>query len=137
MADAIQARLGGAAATKAGRRFGLTIGLAFLALAVVARWRGHPVTWTVLGTLGLMALASAVLIPSRLGPVERVWMTLALLISKVTTPIFMGVVYYLVITPIGAVRRRVSRSALKPRADAAGYWADRRATPRSTLTRQF
>jgi hypothetical protein len=137
MDDAIPARLDKAATAKAGRRFGLTVGLAFLVLAGVARWRGHPVTWMVLGTLGIVALISALLVPSRLGPVERAWMALALLISKVTTPIFMGVVYYLVLTPIGVVRRRMSSSGLQHRVGADGYWADRRGTPRSTLTRQF
>lgn len=49
----------------------------------------------------------------------------------------MGAVYFLVLTPTGVVRRLVSRSGLTHPAGEAGYWADRRTTPRSTLTRQF
>ena len=64
-------------------------------------------------------------------------MRVALLVSKVTTPIFMGAVYFLVLTPTGVVRRLVSRSGLMHPAGEAGYWADRRTAPRSTLTPQF
>ena len=46
-------------------------------------------------------------------------MGLAHAISKVTTPIFMGVVYFVVITPIGFIRRRAFGSnPLSPRAPA-------------------
>lgn len=62
-------------------RFGLTVGLAFLVLAAVARWRGYAVSWTVFVALGVAALTSGVLLPSRLGPVERAWMRVALLVS--------------------------------------------------------
>ena len=48
-----------------------------------------------------------------------------------------GAVYFLVLTPTGVVRRLVSRSGLTHPAGETGYWADRRTTPRSTLTRQF
>src|SRR5258707_6130820 len=43
----------------------------------------------VLGVGGTLVIA-ALLVPTWLGPIERAWMGLAHLISKVTTPIFMG-----------------------------------------------
>jgi hypothetical protein len=73
----------------------------------------------------VLILLGAVL-PDALRPVHRVWMGLAGAISKVTTPIFMGVVYFGVLTPIGLIRRLVGGNPLKPRAVKDGsLWVGR------------
>jgi len=76
----------------------------------------------VLFTLGGLLVVAALVAPKALGPVERAWMGLALAISKVTTPIFMGVVYFLVILPIGLFRRLTGNSPIVPRGRAASRW---------------
>lgn len=92
--------------------------------------------------MGFGALAGALLVlglvvPARLGPVQRAWMGLAHLISKVTTPIFMGVVYFLVITPIALLMGAFGKRPLRVRA-ATTYWQARPVDKqRSDLTRQF
>ena len=73
-----------------GRKFGLTVGSAFLILGTIAFWRGKRLTAMVLQSLGGVLIVAAIVMPTQLGPVERAWMGLAHLISKVTTPIFMG-----------------------------------------------
>jgi hypothetical protein len=92
----------------------------------------------VLGSVGALLVLAGLVIPTSLGPVERSWMKLAGLISKVTTPIFMGVVYFVILTPIGLLRRAFAGSALvhKPAA-GGGFWADRSQSPRGALDRQF
>ena len=137
MAHALPARLKGPYTAAAGRKFGLTVGIAFLVLAAIATWRGHPVTTKVLGSLGAALVVGGLVVPTMLGPVERSWMRLALLISKVTTPIFMGVVYFVILTPVGFLRRVFAGSALVHKTGPAGFWADRTDTPRSTLDAQF
>lgn len=105
-----------------GRKFGLTVGAAFLAFGGIALWRGKQRTSMMLFTLGGLLVLAALVAPKALGPVERAWMGLALAISKVTTPIFMGVVYFLVILPIGLVRRLTGNSPIVPRGRAASRW---------------
>ena len=135
MAKRIPARLTAAQ----GRRFGLTVGGAFLLLAAVAWWRGSLTTRTVLATLGGTLSASGLLLPTYLGPVERAWMRLAHVISRVTTPVVMAVMYYVVLTPVGIVRRLVSRNPLVHAHADGGFWkirpADRRRT--GSMERQF
>ena len=137
MARPVPAGLGEGYTARAGRRFGLTVGTAFLTLAGVARWRGHGVSSWVFAVAGSLAIAGALVAPAAMGPVERAWMALAALISKVTTPVFMGIVYFVVLMPIGVIRRRFTGGSLAHRAGSEGYWADRRGTPRSSLFRQF
>ena len=120
-----------------GRKFGLTLAAAFGVLAAITWWRGREYAPIVLGTLAGLFLLGGVLVPSRLGPVQRGWMGMAHAISKVTTPIFMGVVYFLVITPAGLLRRLFGSNTVRSAPGTASGWVDRRTTPRGDLTRQF
>jgi uncharacterized membrane protein len=114
MAAGVPARLTAAA----GRKFGLTVGLAFTAIGAILTWRGKPGRAAVLYAIGGLLIGAGLVVPTRLGPVERAWMGLAHAISKVTTPIFMGVVYFVVMTPIGLVRR-LAGSPIVARPDGA------------------
>lgn len=122
-----------------GRRFGLTVGLAFLAIAGVLWWRMHPGVAGVLATLGGGLVLGGLLSPTLLGPVERVWMGLAHAISKVTTPIVMGAMYMLVITPVAALRRTFGGNPLAHASADGSYWRPRPEGQRRTnsLLRQF
>lgn len=118
MAARVPARLSAAD----GRKFGLTVGSAFLVFGGIAYWRGkHRVAMVLMG-LGAALVVAALVIPTSLGPVERAWMGLAALISRVTTPVFMGIVYFLVVTPIGLVRRLSGNSPIVPRTRPASRW---------------
>ncbi|MEJ2540732.1 MAG: hypothetical protein P8188_12300 [Gemmatimonadota bacterium] len=121
-----------------GRRFAFPVGGVFAAIAGVFWWRDHLLTAQILGALGGSLILAGLLIPRRLGPVYRGWMALAMLISKVTTPIFMAIVYFLVITPAGLIRRTVSRSAIVHREEQGSYWKRREeGSRRGNLQRQF
>lgn len=134
MATGIPARLTAAQ----GRRFGFTVGAAFLLLAAVGWWRGGQLVPVVLGGTGALLSLGGLLVPTHLGPVERAWMRLAHVISRVTTPIVMAVLYFVVLTPVGFLRRGLARNPLSHTATANGYWRSRAAGSRaSSLERQF
>ncbi len=121
-----------------GRKFGLTVGIAFLVLAALLFfWRHKETAAAVTGALGLLLVLAALLIPTRLGPVERAWMGLARLISKVTTPVFMGVVFFVVVTPIGLLMRLFGRRPMEHREQDGGFWLPPASGGRSDLERQF
>ena len=127
----------GMSAAREGRKFGFSVGFAFLALGALAWWRGRTLTSDVFFCIGGLLVAAALVVPARLGPVERAWMRLALLISRVTTPILMGVVYYVVVTPTGLLMRVFGRSQLTSRRDRETLWVSRGESRRSDLRRQF
>jgi hypothetical protein len=122
-----------------GRRFGLTVGTAFLVFAGIAWWRGHPTTTMVLGGLGGLLVLSGLIVPTHLGPVERAWMALAHAISKVTTPIVMGVMYLVVLFPAGVLRRGIGGNPLVHAEQEYSYWRARPAGSRrsASMRRQF
>ena len=127
MADAIPARLSRGEA----RRFGLAVGTAFLALGAVLWWRGRPTSALVFGALGAALLLFGVMLPGALVPVRRGWMGMAAGLSKVTTPVFMGVVYFGVLTPTGVALRLFGRRPLKSRPTGQSRWITRDARARS------
>ncbi len=120
-----------------GRRFAFTLAVAFAVLATLLWWRGRPMLASVPLVLGAGLALAGLVMPTRLGPVERAWMGFAHALSKVTTPIFMSVVYYMVLTPTGLLRRAIAGSPLRNRHGDKTCWVDRQASPRGDLNRQF
>ena len=114
-----------------GRRFGLTLGAAFAALGAVLWWRGREVGAPVAAALGGLLLLAALIAPTRLGPVERAWMRLAELLSRVTTPIFLGIVYFGAFLPIGLLLRAWKRNPLTRQRQPGTCWVARPAAARS------
>lgn len=121
-----------------GRRFGFTVGGAFLAIALVLRFRDLPSAAMVAGVLGATLVVAAIILPQHLGPVERAWMAFAERLSRITTPIIMAILYYGVVTPVGLLMRAAGRNPLKPASGTTdSYWIARDPSTRSQLTRQF
>ncbi|MFN2397237.1 MAG: SxtJ family membrane protein [Gemmatimonadaceae bacterium] len=120
-----------------GRRFALTVGIAFLALAAISRWRGHDVVPWVLAGVGAGLALAGIVIPGLLGPVYRGWMAFGLLLSKVTTPIFMSLLYFVAITPLGLVMRVFGRNPLNSTAHKKSFWVQHESSSNKSMTRQF
>ncbi len=55
--------------------------------------------------------------PMTLRALYRAWMRLALVLSRITTPIIMAVVYFLVITPVAFIMRIVGHDPMARRFD--------------------
>jgi len=138
VADRAPARLTAGPTRPELRSFALSVGGAFLALAALLYWRGRPGAAGALAVLGAALVAAGVIAPGRLGPVYRAWMAFALAISKVTTPLLMGLIYFGVVTPVGLAMRLIGRRVLARRREAPTYWVDRPVGGRrSDLRRQF
>ena len=124
----------------AGRRFGATLALGFGLLALVLLWR-ERLLWSriAMAVAGLLALAGLV-IPRHLGPVERAWTRFGMALGRITAPVFIGVVYWLIITPFGLLRRTLGRSPITHRNAGDSFWVVRpkdSRDPRERMTRQF
>lgn len=74
-------------------------------LAAVSAWRGHVLPPRILGALGVLLVVPGLLFPAALGPVERGWMAFASALGWFNTRLILGVVYYVVFTPAGLLRR--------------------------------
>jgi hypothetical protein len=108
-----------------GRKFGSTVGAAFLALSGLLWWRGRHSAALVCMALGSVLALAGLVVPARLEPVYRAWMGLAHLLSRVTTPVFMGIVYFLILTPTGGIMRLFGRNPIRRPLSEGSFWVRR------------
>jgi len=69
--------------------------------------------WVVFGVLAFWSVGA----PRSLRHVYRTWMRFGLLLSRITTPVILGIVYFGVITPMGLVMRVAGRDPMARRFD--------------------
>lgn len=124
-----------------GMKFAFTLAAAFSVLSAGLAWRQRTLGAEVAFVLGALLLLAGLAVPTRLGPVERAWMGFGHLLSRLTAPIALGIIYYVALTPVAYLRRTFGRSPLARDPGAASYWipraprdADER---RRALERQF
>lgn len=120
------------------RQFALTVGGAFAALALLMTWRARVPVGIACAVLATLLVVAGLAMPARLEGTYRAWMRLAELMSRVTTPVFMAVVYVAVLTPLALVRRALGRGGLgTPRAAPTGWVRRAPDARRSDMRRQF
>lgn len=133
----LEARIPARLTPAEGRRFGFTLAGAFTAVAAILWWKEHATAAQVVAGVAAAFAMGGTFAPTALSPVFRTWMRFGLALSRVTTPIILGIVYFLVITPTGFVLRLLGRGPLTHRAVSGSYWKAPRSGGRSDLTHQF
>ena len=106
------------------REFGLVVGGVLLLLSSWWIYRGkfHSVSQVTLPIAALL-LVLGIIFPRALVYPNRAWMALAEVLSFISTRIILAFVYFVVITPIGVVKRLFGWDPLHRRAAASeSYW---------------
>jgi hypothetical protein len=120
---------------RAEREFGLIVGGILLLISGWWLYRGKFVDIACI-TLpaGVLLISFGLLLPRVLVYPNKAWMLLAEGLSYVTTRIILGVVFFLIITPIGVTKRLLGWDPLSRRASpGATYWrnySERQRDPR-------
>lgn len=117
------------------REFGLIVGGVLLLLSSWWLYRGkfHSLTPITLSLGALLALLGLIFPRALVWP-NKAWMGLAEVLSFVSTRIILAVVFFLIVTPIGLVKRLFGWDPLNRRAaPSESYWrpySDRQRNPR-------
>lgn len=108
------------------RSFGFVFAGFFALLAGWSLWRGGS-AWMWLGSVAVVFLAVALLRAALLAPLNWLWMRFGLLLAKIVNPIVLGLLFYLVFTPIGLLARLLGKDFLRIRREpqAESYWIAR------------
>jgi len=133
-------RTGAEPPTPSNRSFGLVFVVFF---AIVGLWPlpwGDPVRVWALAASGA-TLVCALVWPSLLQGPNRLWMRFGVLLHTITSPIVLGIIFYLLILPVGVVRRWFGADPLSLRRDASrtSYWEPREppGPPPESMNDQF
>ena len=122
---------------RAEREFGLLVGGVFALLGGWWLYRGRFTNVAqFLAVVGALLVFLGLVVPKVLVYPNKAWMKLAELLSYVTTPLILGFVYFVVLTPIGIIKRAMGWDPLHRRAVRNGsdsYWrpySERQLNPR-------
>lgn len=109
-----------------------TFGLLFIGVFAVLAAYGLWSDWST-GLIQAFSIISAsialvtLLAPKLLTPFNKAWYQLGLLLGKVVSPIVLGVLFFIVITPVAIAMRLAGRDALKLRKqNVDSHWIDRK-----------
>ena len=109
------------------REFGLTIGIILVILGVVALWRSKgPETLSFL-SLGALFITLGFALPDLLKPLQKVWMSLAIVLGFFVSRIILTILFYLILTPMSLIARLLKKDVLDQKVDTtrSSYWLDR------------
>lgn len=122
------------------RSFGFLFTAVFALVGGWMAWRQVAAYPWWLGASGLTLLVTLAW-PAWLAPFNRAWMKLADVLGRIVSPIVLGVLFYLVVTPFGFIKRLTGWDPMRRRFDAtsSSYWIDRSppGPPPDSLKNQF
>lgn len=112
--------------TSSDRSFGIVFAIVFVAIGLFPLLDSNAPRWWSIG-LSAAFLFAAFVYPKILAPLNNIWMKFGLLLHRVVNPIILGVLFFLVITPIALLMRALGKRPLKLKSepDAQTYWISR------------
>src|SRR5262245_62473782 len=125
--------------TKQLRSFGFSVGGIF---AFIAFWplvvRSEDPRWWAL-VISVCLLVPAAVFPRSLVWVYKAWMVLGHVLGWINTRIILGIIFYVIVTPIGLIRQCLGKDPMgrQLRPDLDTYRVVRKPRPPSHLTKQY
>jgi hypothetical protein len=108
------------------RSFGLVMAGAFVLIAMVPWFFGGIFRLWALA-IGAAFLVPALVAPGILAPLNRAWLRFGLFLHRIVSPLVLGIMFFLVITPMALIIRMLGKDLLRLRWDkpAPTYWIER------------
>ena len=119
------------------RNFGLVFFFVFL---IVSLWpllnENSPRIWSIV--IAVIFLILGLLNSKLLTPLNMLWFKFGLFLGSIISPIVMGIIFFLVITPTGLVMKLMGKDLLDKKYDnkKKSYWINRTKT-KNTMKQQF
>ena len=118
------------------KSFGVVFFIVFLIISVYPFFfDGNIRIWSLIVSLIFLVLG---LINSRvLTPLNKIWFKFGLLLGKIVSPFIMGVIFFLVVTPIGLFMRLLNKDLINLKYNnSKSYWI-KKSGPKSQMKNQF
>ena len=118
------------------RSFGIVFFIVFLIIALYPLVNDHNIRlWSLI--VSLIFLISGLINSKILTPLNKLWFKFGILLGKIISPIIMGIIFFLVVTPIGLIMRLLGKDVLNLKYnDYKSYWIEKTG-PKSKMKNQF
>ena len=118
------------------KSFGIVFFLVFLLIATYPLINGNELRlWSLVVSIIFLLLG---LINSKiLNPLNKLWFKLGIFLGKIISPLIMGIIFFLVVTPIGLIMRLLKKDLLNLKFNNnSSYWIEK-TEPKSKMKNQF
>ena len=118
------------------RSFGIVFFIVFLLIAFYPLLKGDDLRiWSLI--ISFIFLILGLINSKLLTPLNRIWFKFGLLLGKFISPLIMGIIFFVVVTPIGIIMRLLKKDLLNLRYNKKEtYWIDK-SGPKSKMKNQF
>ena len=119
------------------RSFGLVFFLVFLIVALwPLKYEEDVRLWSFI--LSIIFFILVILNSKLLTPLNKLWFKFGIFLGSIISPVVMGLVYFLVVAPVGIFMRILGKDLLKKNKikSASTYWI-KRSKQQSTMKNQF
>ena len=98
----------------------------FILVATYFLWRGSATLAWAIYALSFIPFIITLFSPERLLPANKLWFRFGIFLGEIISPIVLGIMFFVLITPIALITRFFGRDELKLRKRSTGsYWVNR------------
>tara|TARA_B100000965_G_C19075162_1_gene533818 strand:- start:63 stop:431 length:369 start_codon:yes stop_codon:yes gene_type:complete len=118
------------------RSFGIVFFIVFFIIAIFPlKNDGDVRMWSLV--ISIIFLLLGLLNSKILTPFNRLWYKFGILLGRIMSPLIMGLIFFLVVTPIGLIMRMLKKDLLNLTFDnKKTYWIEKKG-PKSIMKNQF
>ena len=118
------------------RSFGIVFFIVFSLIALYPlTYSGEIRIWSVI--ISIIFLVLGLLNSKILAPLNKLWFKFGIFLGKIISPIIMGIIFFLVVTPIGLTMRIFGKDVLNLKYNKnKSYWIEKNG-PKSKMKNQF
>ena len=118
------------------RSFGIVFFLVFFLISLYPLLDdGYIRLWSLI--ISIIFLCLGLVNSNLLNPLNRLWFKFGLILGRIISPIIMGLIFFLVVTPIGVFMRLLKKDLLNLKMSKnSTYWI-KKSGPKSKMKNQF
>jgi len=118
------------------RSFGIVFCIVFLLITLYPLTYGGEIRiWSAI--ISLIFLLFSLVNSKILTPLNKLWFKFGLFLGMIMSPLIMGIIFFLVVTPIGLIMRMLKKDVLNLRYNQnQSYWIEK-SGPKSKMKNQF
>ena len=118
------------------RSFGLVFFVVFLLISIYPFLKDENIRlWSFI--ISIIFLFLGLLNSNLLSPLNKLWFSFGLFLGKIISPVIMGIIFFLVVTPIAIIMRLFKKDLLNLKfKENNTYWIDKTG-PKSKMKNQF
>jgi hypothetical protein len=108
------------------QKFGWFFAAIFATGGAYAIWQSSVLWASGLFIVSIIFTVVVVAIPDQLAPLNKFWYQFGMLLGRIVSPVVLGILFFLLITPVGVFTRFIGRDALHMKKRVVpSYWVER------------